>query len=256
MMQLAALVGTIVGGLQDANPRLGNYVYALRDGDRFLYIGCTVNGIWRRIRAHYWTQGPVGTMLHAHWPAAATWRVEVCDFGTELGIAVVERELIRRYRPRINWAHNTGRPRTAIEEAQLRSSIIGPACRYVIENGWPDFGAVTLETLENQPPRAGRRQRKPKRVVPTPEFAMRIAQAGLSNSALLRESDLSQGVIYRMLNPARFGGKGSVHADSAWAMAGVYARHAGVDLETAFTTLFQYAIAKCKNLEHGVACHV
>jgi hypothetical protein len=169
------------------------------------------------------------------------WFFRVPYFHTEHGIEVVERELIRRYRPQINWAHNTGRPRTAIEEAQLRSSIIGPACRYVIENGWPDFGAVTLETLENQPPRAGRRQRKPKRVVPTPEFAMRIAQAGLSNSALLRESDLSQGVIYRMLNPARFGGKGSVHADSAWAMAGVYARHAGVDLETAFTTLFQYA---------------
>ena len=69
MMQLAALVGTIVDGLPDANPRLGNYVYALRDGDRFLYIGRTVNGVWGRIRAHYWTQCPVGTVLRAHWPA-------------------------------------------------------------------------------------------------------------------------------------------------------------------------------------------
>jgi hypothetical protein len=204
-----------------------------------VYIGKTVNSVWRRIRAHLGSPKPLGRAVRAHWPAAA-WRVEVCNFGTELGIEAVERELIRRYRPPLNWAHNTGRPRTPIEEAQLHDPIMGPACRLVIETGWPDFRAVALE---NQPPRSGRRQRKPQRVVSTLEFAIRIAQARLSKSALLRESGLSQGVIYRMLNPARFGGKGSVHTTSANVIAGVYARHAGVDLETAFTTLFQYADA-------------
>jgi len=160
MMQLAALVGTIVDGLPDANPRLGNYVYALRDGERFLYIGRTVNGVWGRIRAHYSARCPVGTLLRAHWPAAAAWRVEACNFvsyfHTELGIEVVERELIRRYRPQINWAHNTGRRRTAIAEVQLRSSIIGPACRFVIETGWPSFDDIALESRQDHPQPARR----------------------------------------------------------------------------------------------------
>jgi hypothetical protein len=243
MVRHAALIGSVLAGLSDAHHPLGNCVYAVRDGSAFLYIGFTVNGVWRRIRAHRSAHSPLGTAMQTHWPAAALWRVEVCNFRTESGADIVERELIRRYRPQINWVYNTGRPRTDLDDVQLRNPINGPACLWVIATGWPPFDDVVLESLENQPPRSGRSQRKPQRIVPTAEFATQIAQAGLSKSALLRESDLSPGLIYRMLNPARFGGTGSVQATSAEAMARVYATHAGVDPETAFTTLFQYADA-------------
>src|SRR5438045_1575550 len=98
MMQYAALIGSVLAGLSDAHHPLGSSVYAVRDEQVFLYIGKTVNGVWGRIRAHLGPLKPLGRAVSAHLPAAAAWRVEVCNFGTELGIEAVERELIRRYR--------------------------------------------------------------------------------------------------------------------------------------------------------------
>jgi hypothetical protein len=88
---------------------------------------------------------PLGHAVRVHWPAA-TWHIEVYNFRTELGIAVVEREPIRRYHPQINWAYNTGRLRIEIAESQLRGPRMGPACRLVIDTGWPSYHDVALES--------------------------------------------------------------------------------------------------------------
>jgi hypothetical protein len=86
--------------------------------------------------------------------SAAGWRVEVCNFCGEWNPLLLERELIRRYRPLFNEHHNTDRPRTAPEQAQLQNrAILGPACLQVLDAGWPSFGDVALETLQDHPPR-------------------------------------------------------------------------------------------------------
>src|SRR6266508_4297960 len=69
---------------------------------------------------------PLGHAVRVHWPAA-TWHIEIYNFRTELGIAVVEHEPIRRYHPQINWAYNTGRLRIEIAESQLRGPRMCPA---------------------------------------------------------------------------------------------------------------------------------
>jgi len=56
---------------------------------------------------------------------------------------------------------------------------------------------------------------RPQQIVPTRECETLIAQAGLSKSALARESGLSRPVIFRMLNPAAYESRGSVRATSA-----------------------------------------
>jgi len=39
MLQFAALLGAVLDGLSDQDHPNGNYIYAVRDGDSFIYIG-------------------------------------------------------------------------------------------------------------------------------------------------------------------------------------------------------------------------
>jgi hypothetical protein len=158
MIQYAALLGSIRDGLSDIHHPLGSCLYAIREGSTFLYIGHTVLGEWWRIRQHIRAGSSVGRGVIAYGPAAAAWRVEVCNFGGERGTGVLERELIRRYRPPLNQIHNTSRPRTVIEELELRNrAMFGPACLRVLDAGWPLFCDVPLESLHEYPP--GKRAR-------------------------------------------------------------------------------------------------
>jgi len=142
----------MLAGLSENDSRSASCVYVVPNEQVFVYIGKTVNGVWRRIRAHSGSHTHLGNPVRVHWPAA-TWHIEVYNFRTELGIAVVEHELFRRYHPQINWAYNTGRRRIEIAESQLRGPRMGPACRLVIDTGWPPCHDVALESRgESRPP--------------------------------------------------------------------------------------------------------
>jgi hypothetical protein len=155
MYQTATLLGCINTGLSSRQHPLGGSVYAVRDGAVFLYIGKTVNGVWVHVGKHLRSGDKLGRGARAEAPQSSTWRVEVCNFGGEHGLAIVERELIRRYRPRLNWGHNTGRARTDVEQRELENRhLIGPSCLAVIDDGWPLFEAIALEA-----PRSRRRTR-------------------------------------------------------------------------------------------------
>lgn len=145
MVQFATLIASVMAGASDRHHPLGNCLYAVRDDEVFVYIGHTVNGAWRRIRAHFIKPRPLARDVWANWPAAASWRVEVCNFRGETGTLLLEKELIRRYRPRVNQKYNTGRPRTESEEVILRNAPIDVSCRIVLDMGWPSFLHVALD---------------------------------------------------------------------------------------------------------------
>jgi hypothetical protein len=147
VVQVAALLSSITAGLSDANYPRGACIYAVREDATFLYMGKTLNPIWQRLRSHLRSDDALGTAVRTCAPASAAWRVEVCNFLVESGVAIVERELIRSYRPLLNLAHNTGRPLTALEQLQLQNrTMIGPSCRAVLDSGWPSFRGIWLET--------------------------------------------------------------------------------------------------------------
>src|SRR5690349_788810 len=116
MYQTAALLGDIMVGLPSKQHPRGGSVYAVRDGSEFLYIGKTINQVWPLICQHVQSEHALGRAVRAEPSRSAAWRVEVCNFGGEAGLTIVERELIRRYRPRLNEHHNTGRLRTPLEQ--------------------------------------------------------------------------------------------------------------------------------------------
>lgn len=151
--QTATLLGSINHGLSSRHHPPDGWVYAVRDGDAFLYIGKTTNSVWMHIGKHLRSDDPLGRAAPAEAPQSSLWRVEACNFGGEQGLAIVERELIRRYQPRLNGSHNTGRARTDVEQRQLElRDLIGPTCVWVIERGWPSFETIPLEV-----PRSRRR---------------------------------------------------------------------------------------------------
>jgi len=155
MYQTATLLGRINTGLSSRQHPQGGSVYAVRDGPAFVYIGKTVNRVWIHLGQNLRSNGVLGRAARAEAPQSSHWRVEVCNFGGEQGLAIVERELTRRYRPRLNGGHNTGRPRTNVEHRQLTNrALIGPSCLAVIDDGWPPFEAIALEV-----PRSRRRPR-------------------------------------------------------------------------------------------------
>jgi hypothetical protein len=146
VVQVAALLGSILAGLSDANHPRGACIYAVREDATFLYLGKTLNPIWQRVRSHLRSDDALGTAVRTCAPASAVWRVEVCNFLVVPGVAIVERVLIRHYRPWLNQAHNTGRPLTAIEELELQNrAVIGSSCLAVLDSGWPSFRGITLE---------------------------------------------------------------------------------------------------------------
>ena len=59
MIQVAARLSTVLDGLSDRQHPKGNCIYAVRDGDRFIYIGKTDHGVWARMRAHMDARGPL-----------------------------------------------------------------------------------------------------------------------------------------------------------------------------------------------------
>jgi hypothetical protein len=158
MIQFATHIGSVVTGLSDAHHPLGNCLYVVRDAQSYVYIGQTVNRVWRRIYAHIATPSPLGRFVWNHWPASAVWRVEVCNLLVETGTDLLERELIRRYRPVVNEKFNTGRPRTEGEELELRYGLLGPSCQIVLDQGWPVFFDVEMEVPK--PVLRGRRRRR------------------------------------------------------------------------------------------------
>jgi exonuclease III len=154
VIQTVALLGSIMAGLSDAHHPRGTCIYAVRDDATFLYIGKTMNRVWQRVRGHVRSTDTLSLAIEGSGPVSASWRVEVCNFLVEPGAPVVERELIRRYRPLLNQAHNTGRALTPIEQLQLLNrTMLGPSCQAVLDNGWPSFLHVELESIE-----AGRRR--------------------------------------------------------------------------------------------------
>jgi hypothetical protein len=147
VVQVAALLSSIVAGLSNAHYPRGTCIYAVRQDATFLYIGKTVNPVWQRVRGHLRSDDALGVAARTCMPASAAWRVQVCNFLGESGPEIVERELIRHYRPLLNQAHTTGRPLTVIEELQLQNrTVIGPSCRAVLDSGWPSFLGIALET--------------------------------------------------------------------------------------------------------------
>jgi hypothetical protein len=155
MYQTATLLGRIGHGLSGRHHPIGGSIYAVRADAGFVYIGKTVNGVWQHMGTHLRSDDVLGRDVRAKAPRSSLWRVEVCNFGGEQGLVIVERELIRRHRPRLNIDHNTGRPRTDVEQLQLANrQLIGPSCRAVIDHGWPSFAAIELEL-----PRSRRRTR-------------------------------------------------------------------------------------------------
>jgi len=145
MIQFATSIGNLLAGVSEKHHPMGNCVYAVRDGEEFVYIGQTVIGAWRRNRMHLTEPSPLGHEVWAHWPEAAAWRVEVCNFRSEVGTDLLEKELIRRYKPRVNLQYNTGRPRTENEEFILRHALLDASCRIVLDTGWPSFLGVALD---------------------------------------------------------------------------------------------------------------
>src|SRR5215203_3492682 len=106
MIQFAALLGTVLDGLSDRDHPKGNYVYAVRDSDRFIYIGQTSTGAWGRIRDHKNARDPLWLAVSKVGAKAAHWRVEACHFLTPERITTLEAALIRRHDPQINQQHN------------------------------------------------------------------------------------------------------------------------------------------------------
>lgn len=158
MIQYVALLGSIREGLSDIHHPVGNSLYVVRADQTFLYVGCTVQGEWTRIRTHIRTASLFGRGVLDYWPNSATWRVEVCNFGGEPGAERLEQELIRYYHPLFNESYNTGRPRTVAEQFALRNrALMGPACLRVLDAGWPSFQDIVPETLQDYP--RGRRLR-------------------------------------------------------------------------------------------------
>jgi hypothetical protein len=146
MYQTATLLSRIGNGLSSRQHPRGGSVYVVRDDRKFLYIGKTVNGVWTHVGQYLRSDNELGCAARAEAPQSSQWRVEVCNFGGEQGLPIVERELIRRYRPRLNEDHNTGRPRTDVEQRQLENRhLIGASCLAVIDDGWPSFEAIALE---------------------------------------------------------------------------------------------------------------
>jgi hypothetical protein len=146
MYQTVALLGDISAGLRGHDHPRGGVLYAVRDGAMFLYIGKTIKPIWSHIRNHLRSEDALGRAARAEEPHAARWQVEVCIIVGEWGINVVERELIRRYRPRLNGTYNHGYPRSIFAQRQLQNrSVIGPACLALIDDGWPAFDGIVRE---------------------------------------------------------------------------------------------------------------
>jgi hypothetical protein len=149
MYQTVAWLGDIGAGLLGLDHPRGGAVYTVRDGEDFLYIGKTLSWVWPHIRQHLRLDGSLGRAARVEAPHSASWRVEACIFVGERGVNVVERERIRRYRPRLNWTYNCGRPRTAFAQRQFQNrSAIGPSCLELIDHGWPDFDGIPWEVLE------------------------------------------------------------------------------------------------------------
>jgi hypothetical protein len=147
MEQRVARLAPIVDGLSDRQHPMGNSIYAVRAGETFIYIGKTIKGVWQRIRAHKQVQDPLWILVQKHWPAAADWRVEVCDFRDEPGTYKLEGELIRIYQPVINITYKTERRPTADDLWEVQHNAFGPACQMVLTAGWPSFRDIPLETL-------------------------------------------------------------------------------------------------------------
>lgn len=148
MYQTIARLGDIQAGLRGhEHPRSG-VVYAVRDSATFLYIGKTIAWAWPHLRKHLRSDDVLGRAARADAPQSALWQVEVCIFVGEWGMNVVERELIRRYRPRLNVTYNLGRPRSIFARRQLQNrSVIGPSCLTMIDHGWPVFNGIAREVL-------------------------------------------------------------------------------------------------------------
>ena len=146
MYQTVALLGDISAGLHGHDHPRGGVLYAVRDGAAFLYIGKTTKSVWPHVRKHLRSDDALGRAARAAVPHAARWQVEVCIVVGERGINVVEGELIRRYRPRLNWTNNRGHPRTIFAQRQFQNrSVIGPTCLALIDDGWPVFTGIARE---------------------------------------------------------------------------------------------------------------
>jgi len=150
MLQFAALLGAVLDGLSDQDHPNGNYIYAVRDGDSFIYIGMTGAGVWGRICAHKYARDPLWRAVCDEGPTAARWRVEACHFRTEDRISALEAALIQRHKPRINWAHKPGRRRMGDEPFVSAGAGGSPAYQAVFATGWPSFQGIELETLPDR----------------------------------------------------------------------------------------------------------
>ena len=68
MIQVATLLEGVMSGLRDQYYPKGKAIYAVRDGEQFLYIGQTRKGVWRRIRFHIChAENALGLITRANW---------------------------------------------------------------------------------------------------------------------------------------------------------------------------------------------
>jgi hypothetical protein len=163
MIQVATLLGSVLSGLRDRHYPKGNAIYAVRDGEQFLYIGQTRKGVWKRIRFHVIrAENAFGTVTRTQWLTAADWRVEVGYFGDEADTKLLETALIRRYCPPLNRSNNRGVPDTSsVSIAPQSLAAMAPSCQFVLAHGWPSFLEIALEppAWQRPVPQPGRRGR-------------------------------------------------------------------------------------------------
>jgi hypothetical protein len=149
MIQVAAWLSTVLDGLSDRHHPRGNCIYAVRDGDRFIYIGKTDHGVWARMRAHMDARGPLWGAVRTAGALAAHWHVQGCNFLREPSTLALEAELIHRHHPLINATHNRARRPRAHDQfgCAWLDRHPSPAYQTVFATGWPAFAGIELDAL-------------------------------------------------------------------------------------------------------------